>query len=196
MPSNNQRIGRFAGKYFIPLLLGLALLGVVGWHFCANYSNAPEQSSNTVAPSAHINVADTTPDIPASPWAYRESTDDMTGKTINFACTTSPDRGGSELCFRRKNGELNAYLRLPETLEGGQFLCYEDHCSTQIKVDSKAPYSVEGEEETSGNTRVMFLPNAASLLIRTKGAQRILVEATFYSEGHQTLHFDVSGLDF
>jgi hypothetical protein len=34
MPSNAHGIGRFAGKYFIPLLVGIVLLGVVGWHFC------------------------------------------------------------------------------------------------------------------------------------------------------------------
>jgi hypothetical protein len=137
-----------------------------------------------------------TPPPPAQVWAYNKDTDEITGKARQWACTTSSDRGGAQLCFRRYGSELNAYLQLPDTIAGGQFFCYEDHCSTKIKLDDRAAYTVQGNSEGSGNTRIMFLPSPAQLLANVKKSKSAKIEAPIYSDGHDVLHFDVTGVVF
>ena len=136
-----------------------------------------------------------TPTEQKSPWTYQNEKNEMDGKTRTWACTTSDDRGGAQLCFRRIGSELNAYVTLPDTAEGGQFLCYEDACRANIRIDDKAAYSVSGRESDSGNTRIMFLP-AQQLLANVKKTQTVMVEAPFFEQGKAVLHFNVQGLKF
>jgi hypothetical protein len=177
------------GKFFGFCLAFVCILVVVAVSNPSDKKNSPTVYATEAHPASEAAAT------PVSNWDYESSKSEISGKPQSWACTTSADRGGAKLCFRRMSGQLNAYLQLPETLAGGQFFCYEEHCSTNIKVDAKPAYGVTGEEENSGNSRVIFLP-AAGLLASAKRAKAIKIEAPFYSEGPQTLHFDVAGLEF
>jgi hypothetical protein len=172
-------------KRFGPFLLFCFVCVTIVRIGSRNGTESTEVQAHTALPS---------PQLPSPPsnWKY----DGINGQFNRCACTTSPDRGGARLCFRRKGSNLNAYLTLPETVEGGQFFCYEGHCTVRIKVDDRPAYAVSGNSESSGNTRIMFLPSESRFLNSLKTAHQVNIDAPFYSDGHEVLHFNVAGLKF
>jgi hypothetical protein len=158
-----------------PLLLLLTLFIIGG---C--------DSSPSPSPDVKAAVKDEAP----KNWEYRDSKDEMTGEAIHIACTTSID-GRVTLCIRRWGAKLDSYLKIHE----GQFFCYEEHCSTKVKVDDGGAVSLQGEEAESGDTRTIFLSGSVMLKkVRSAEGGDLMIQPPLYDEGIHVFHFDTDDL--
>ena len=118
-------------------------------------------------------------------WDYKTEGD------TSWACTHSVDNA-AELCFRRAQGHLGSFLRLP--LRGGNpFFCSRKHCETKIWVDAGAEQTLAGTDDEGGGTRILFLPGPEKLLHEIEHAKEIRVSPPMFGVDQQ-FDFHVDGL--
>jgi hypothetical protein len=129
-------------------------------------------------------------DVPVKPveqpsnWEYRSDA------TTSWACVDSVDET-AQLCFRRMQGHLDSYLKLPE--EGNPFMCYARHCQTKIQLDAGAMETVQGADDENGGTRVLFLPAPAKLLNDVQHAKQLTIGPPMFGSDRMFV-FRVNGL--
>jgi hypothetical protein len=122
---------------------------------------------------------------PVANWEYR------TESTSSWACAHSLDNA-AELCFRKEQGHLDSYLHLP-TREGNPFFCQRGRCPTKLKVDAGPAQTIEGTDDESGGTRILFLPDPQKLLHEVQQANELRVTPPMFGLDQEFV-FQVSGL--
>lgn len=134
-----------------------------------------EEEDATPAPQA----------APAPNWDYK------TEGNTSWACTHSVDNA-AELCFRRVRGHLDSYLHLPSR-EGNPFFCSRRHCETKIQIDVAPEQKVQGTDDETAGTRILFLPAPEKLLHEVEQAKEIRVSPPMFGVDQQFV-FKVDGL--
>ena len=133
---------------------------------------------------------DTTPAAKAAPpanWEYK------TDRTSSWACARSVDNA-AELCFRKERGHLDSYLHLP-SLEGNPFFCQRGRCLTKLKVDGGPEQTLQGTDDETGGTRILFFPDPQKLLHEVQRAKVLQVNPPMFGVDQQFV-FQVSGLSW
>ncbi len=134
-----------------------------------------EQEDTTPAPKA----------APVANWEYK------TDGTSSWACAHSADNA-AELCFRKEQAHLDSYLHLPFH-EGNPFFCQRGRCTTKLKVDAGPAQTVEGTDDESGGTRILFLPEPRKLLHEVQQAKELRVSPPMFGV-NQEFVIEVAGL--
>lgn len=124
---------------------------------------------------------------PASGWEYK------TEGTSSWACARSVD-DAAELCFRREQGHLDSYLHLPAR-EGNPFFCQHGRCPTKLQVDAAPQQTVQGTDDESGGTRILFLPAPDKLLKQIEQAKELRISPPMFGVDQQFV-FKVGGLNW
>jgi DNA-directed RNA polymerase subunit RPC12/RpoP len=170
-------------------------------------STAPQATQTAAAPQAEQPAAAApqtvqTPAPPKSPWEYSTKKDDMSGKDIAYAETSSlntedlhfpygPGIGATLFLRKHPRSGKDALVRIDK----GQILCrsYES-CSIMIRFDDRpaAGYSARGPSD--GSTEVVFIDNYPKFFAELKRSKRVLVELPLYQDGNRTWKFNVDGL--
>jgi hypothetical protein len=138
-----------------------------------------------------------------SRWTYRQQDDAMRNTTWRFAELQSrntlhfdaPYSGGStaSIILRRGPDGLNAMIQISR----GQFTCWRtsrDHVS--VRFDEGAVQRFACGRASSGESRVIFIQDAARFERQLRSSQQVIVEAEFYQHGRQQLVFETANLDF
>jgi hypothetical protein len=128
---------------------------------------------------------------PASQAAAIANWDYKAEDNTSWACTHSVDNT-AELCFRRTQGHLDSFLRLP-LRDGNPFFCSRKHCETKIRVDAGAQQTLEGTDDSGGGTRILFLPGPEKLLREVEHAKELRVSPPMFGVDQQFV-FHVDGL--
>ncbi len=139
------------------------------------------------------------PPAPATRWVYRESRDEMRGASTRLACITAsttldfafPYQGGAtaRICFRQgARSGLDAWI----DVDRGQFLCALD-CALHAKFDDGPVRRLRGVGPDDVRADIVFLSDPRGFLSETRGAQRIIVEASFFNEGLRQIVFENTG---
>lgn len=81
-------------------------------------------------------------------------------------------------------------------IERGQFLCQLDECSINLKFDDGPVQSYSATGPSDHSTTMLFIQNGPAIVAKLRKAKLLLIEATFYQEGSQTLKFDVEGFNW
>jgi hypothetical protein len=139
-------------------------------------------------------------DAPA--WTYSENKDEMRGSTEKFAEIVStnvlhfrfPYSGGSVGHVAiRKSPQFGIDVMLGIT--NGQFICSEyraDHVN--IKFDDGPIKKYSCTTPSDGDPKTLFLRPTGALIKSFKNSRSAIIEAPFYQEGMQQLHFNTRGL--
>lgn len=162
-----------------------------GWAWCAiiflflgcfanlnssHLGTAPPSSTASDTSSRSAGNGHEAEQVPSatSNWDYSSYTDQMTGKTVDLACTTAV------------------------TVDKGQFLCEDlyNNCLIQVKFDDGPMRRFDGLEPEDGSSNTVFFEGYSGLLAATRKAQHLKVQALFYQEGNQVMEFDVAGLEW
>lgn len=150
-------------------------------------------------PSAHAGDVPAAPVVlpaPATRWVYRESRDEMRGAITRLACITAstsldfafPYQGGStaRICFRQgARSGFDAWI----DVDRGQFQCALD-CTLHAKFDDGPVRRLRGVGPDDVRADIVFLSDPRGFLSATRGAQRIIVEASFFHEGLRQIVFE------
>jgi hypothetical protein len=122
---------------------------------------------------------------PVANWEYK------TDGASYWACARSVDNA-AEICFRKEQGHLDSYLHLPSR-EGNPFFCQRGRCPTKLQADGGPEQTVQGTDDESGGTRILFLPDSQKLLHEVQQAKELRVRPPMFGID-QAFVFQVSGL--
>ena len=78
-------------------------------------------------------------------------------------------------------------------IPNGQFVSRQ---RVSARVDDGDVWSIPGHTPDAGSSNILFLDEAAVLMVRVLAGKRLAVEVVFYSDGPRLLTFDVAGLDW
>lgn len=132
-------------------------------------------------------TADTSKAAPVANWEYK------TDHGSSWACARSVDNA-AELCFRKESGHLDSYLHLPSR-EGNPFFCQRGRCPTKLKLDNGPEQTVQGTDDESGGTRILFLPDPQKLLNEVAHASELSIRPPMFGVDQEFV-FQVSGLNW
>jgi hypothetical protein len=162
--------------------------------------STPAPAVSPPGPSeAQVPAVPAPPPAPASRWVYRESRDEMRGANTRLACITAsttldfafPYQGGAtaRICFRQgARSGFDAWI----DVDRGQFLCALD-CALHAKFDDGPVRRLRGVGPADVRADMVFLSDPRGFLSATRGAQRIVVEASFFNEGLRQIVFENTG---
>jgi len=177
------------------IMKGLAIFPVaifsLGFMSCDSANSpkpAPAPTSQTASGSTGSSGVSSPP---AENWKYSADTDEMTGKSIAWACTSAPE--GADLCLRKKEGRLESYVSF-NSVSDGQFLCLEDDCRAKARFDDGQTITFSGVEAAGGKTTMLFIEPATNLVTRLRKAKTLKLQPPIYENSGEVLHFEVSGL--
>ena len=156
------------------VLLGLAFLLTA----CNAGPHVVVQEEEDTTPALHTGA-------PAPVWQYKTDGSD------SWACAPSVDNA-AEICFRRGEGHLDSYLHLPHG--GNPFFCQRGRCETKLKLDAAPERIVQGTDDETGGTRILFL-GADKLLHEVHQAKQLTVKPPMFGVDQEFV-FQVSGLNW
>lgn len=166
----------------------------------AEVAETVENAENARAAANSELIAEPEPEV-KHVWTYETSKDEMTGKEIYFAATTSlntlefefPYQGGTTfyLYVRNMKGQNDVLL----TLTKGQFMgsiMSSEYCRIKFDDGTVANYTFNSPDD--GSSDKIFFDNPGRLISNLKKAKKLMIEAPFFNEGRQVIYFDVEGL--
>lgn len=176
-------------------------------------SALPPRSTTPTSTSAQIAAQETaepaTKPTKTTPWLYSTDipggiTDEMTGKEIRYAATTSTN--SHDLHWPYGNG-VTATLRLRKhprygkdviiELTAGQILCDSyDGCQISVRFDEKPMQIFIGSPPSDHANTTIFLSGYVKFVKATRAAQKVTVEIPLYQDGNRAFTFNVSGLEW
>lgn len=128
-------------------------------------------------------------------WKYTTHKDEFEETALTIASTKSVGTINLDFPYDgpqkpelivRSDGEVLLLLR-------GQFMSEDyDNKSVRIKFDAEEPYHVFYSEPSDNSSGVIFLKNVYEKIFTAK---KVMIKALVYGNGHQTMTFNVSGLN-
>jgi hypothetical protein len=141
--------------------------------------------------------------IEASNWVYRETTDQMTGKTIRTAVIESqntinldfPYQGSQHARLLVRNHPQHG-LDVIFQIEKGQLLCHDSfgECSVVVRFDKEKPANVRFNISADNDSTVIFVANGTKFFSRLKTAKEVAIQPIIYQGGSPTLIFNTANL--
>lgn len=154
-------------------------------------------------------VADATPVIDAGSdtvrdtWTYTTTTDAMRGTTTEGAAIASKNivafgspYGNSRLMILIRHEPAGSKYpgdAVILAVERGQFDCHMSGCLISYKIDD-GKVEQWSAEETTNRSDALILSGEGKWIDKLRSAKRVVVvEASFFRDGHEQFEFDVSG---
>jgi hypothetical protein len=144
------------------------------------------------------------PPPPPSPWSYRAQSDEMSDRTISYACTTSTNI--VNLGWPYESQRVTLCLRqhprwgqdvIVELERGGQFLCTSyQACTVRIRFDDGEAAAYSALEPADNSSDTIFITNDARFIGKLRRSSRVIIEANFYRAGTQRMSFSTGQLEW
>lgn len=135
-------------------------------------------------------------------WEYGETNNDkMDNSSVHYGIIKSinkvefgfPYEGGSTLSIvlLKRKGVSKVLLQIDK----GQFMSsYNNENTIRIKFDKEKPRNYRFSNESTGDTKTIFLNNSYSIIEKLKKSKNVIIEVEFYSEGTNQFEFNVEKL--
>jgi hypothetical protein len=140
--------------------------------------------------------------IDTNAWRYLSNVDKMTSETNYYAFITAneklqfefPYNGGSTATFSITNYKktIIAFLQVDK----GQFVCNTNDCTVDVRFDSNPAMELKASAPDDGSTTSISLETDKKFLSQLKKAKTMIIRASFYQSGLQTMEFNVTGLQW
>lgn len=175
------------------VLVGILILFIISL-FLPDEKEVTENNSNVKSEIQENNVKPS--------WEYGNTENDkMDNSTIHYGIIKSinkvefgfPYEGGSTLSIvlTKRKGISKVLLQIDK----GQFMSSFNYEKTiRIKFDKEKPRNYGFSNESTGDTKTIFLNNSNSIIERLKKTKNVILEVEFYSEGTNQFEFNVEGL--
>lgn len=127
-------------------------------------------------------------------WTYSSDTDKMSGKTTEFAYTTSinteelniPYEGGTTMDITIRNHPrmgTDAYISVNQ----GLFNHVYNENSITVKFDNEAPKKYSVTEPSDNSYDMFFLQNPKKFISKLKKSKKVIIEVEFYNDGNRQI---------
>jgi hypothetical protein len=189
----------------------LAIVFLVGYHALTDKRYSQSNVSSTAVNSrseaqaastgSSSTVSKSEAPVNSSSWVYSEQKDEMRQQTQYFATNDStnkadfdfPYNGGStlEIVIRKTSG-----LAAMFTIDKGQFICYSNDCSANVKFDDQKIEKFSLSSSNTDSSTVLFVDNKKRFLNELKKSKKVIIELQFYGTGPRQFSFDSQGLEW
>lgn len=166
----------------------------------------PSAPPTTIEPTQlDANGEATAPMAPAAPapnWTYETERDEMRDATNRFASSASTNT--VDMGFPYDTVQMRIMLRdhaehgrdIMLVVSEGQYQCGYRGCSISAKFDDGEIQTFSVNEADGGTNGVLFIQNQPRFLAALRSAERVTIEARFYSRGSQQFSFNIGGLQW
>lgn len=162
-------------------------------------SQSPKSATSTIQQVESNNAAQ-----PKPLWKYSVNKDDMSGKEIAYAQTSSANKQnlhwpygpgiGARLNLRRhpRSGK-NAFVEIDK----GQILCrsYES-CTIMIRFDDRPASKYAAKGPSDGSSDTVFILNYSKFFAELKKSKTLIIELPMYQDGNRSWNFNVDDLSW
>lgn len=129
-------------------------------------------------------------------WTYSSKTDEMSGKTNNFARLKSNNSLNLSFPYQGKNfGEIiirkfgGVRQSVVFSIDKGQILCHETPCLIEVKFDDSESVLFKAVASDDFDQTIVFLWQSDEFIAAVKSAKLTRIKLPLFQNGEQILRF-------